>query len=393
MNGSRERNNNFLLDGVDNNDTSVPGGSGGVLSANPDSTQEFRVITNNFNAEYGRNTGAIIDVVTKSGTNTFHGNAYEFGRWNAFGGARDWFNRTDAGKQDPYIRNQFGYSIGGPIIKNKTFFFFNHELDRFRTTLTNNATVPTAAFKTGVFNYFGDPVDLTQAGANNGTGNIAISSRPDHVCGLPRRPDHAENFRVCIPTRPSTTAMDSRARCSSPAPRRRTAITTVAKIDHHFTDRETFSVRYGYDDFIDPNPGHADIPSREYRWLQRKSDRPGTLCQPDFHLELQPDQLLQFRLEQDLRQLRLHRHWVCWTASFPRWIDSATAGTSICFPSPVLAVLALVSDGQYRKTGTTSYTDNLSWSHGNHTFKFGGDFRNVGRERAERISFPDGKSA
>src|SRR5882724_6299305 len=94
VNGSRERNNNFLLDGVDNNDTSVPGIAGGVLSANPDSTEEFRVITNNFNAEYGRNTGAIIDVVTKSGTNSFHGGVYEFGRWNSFGGARDWFNPT-----------------------------------------------------------------------------------------------------------------------------------------------------------------------------------------------------------------------------------------------------------------------------------------------------------
>src|SRR6266403_518895 len=158
VNGARDRNNNFLLDGVDNNDTSVPGGQGGVLSANPDSTQEFRVITDNFNAEYGRNTGAIIDVVTKSGTNSFHGGAYYFGRWNGFGGARDWFNRTGAGPQNPYVRNQFGYTIGGPIIKNKTFFFFNHELQRFRTTLTNNATVPTAAFKTGVFNYLGDPV-------------------------------------------------------------------------------------------------------------------------------------------------------------------------------------------------------------------------------------------
>src|ERR1041385_7317020 len=92
VNGSRERNNNFLLDGVDNNDTSVPGIAGGVLSANPDSTEEFRVITNNFNAEFGRNTGAIVDVVTKSGTNSYHGGVYEFGRWNAFGGARDWFN-------------------------------------------------------------------------------------------------------------------------------------------------------------------------------------------------------------------------------------------------------------------------------------------------------------
>ena len=92
VNGARDRNNNFMLDGVDNNDTSVPGGFSSVLGANPESTEEFRVITDNFNAEFGRNTGAIIDVVTKSGTNTLHGNAYYFGRWNGFGGARDYFN-------------------------------------------------------------------------------------------------------------------------------------------------------------------------------------------------------------------------------------------------------------------------------------------------------------
>jgi len=68
VNGSRERNNNFLLDGTDNNDTSVPGGGGGIISLNPEATQEFRVITNNFLPEFGRNTGAIIDIVTKSGS-------------------------------------------------------------------------------------------------------------------------------------------------------------------------------------------------------------------------------------------------------------------------------------------------------------------------------------
>ena len=153
VNGARDRNNNFLLDGVDNNDTSVPGIAGGVLNANPDSTQEFRVITDNFNAEFGRNNGAIIDVVTKSGTNRFHGGVYEFGRWNGFGGARDWFNPSSQGPMNPYVRNQFGGSIGGPIRKDKTFFFFNQEIHRFRTTLTNTATVPTAAFKTGIFTY------------------------------------------------------------------------------------------------------------------------------------------------------------------------------------------------------------------------------------------------
>src|SRR5260370_11231634 len=144
VNGSRDRNNNFLLAGVDNNDTSVPGGGTGILGANPDSTQEFRVITNNFNAEYGRNTGAIIDVITRGGTNQFHGDAYWFGRYNALG-ARDFFYPGPA-PQNPYVRNDFGFSVGGPIIKNRTFFFINSEYQRFRTTLTESRTVPTAPF-------------------------------------------------------------------------------------------------------------------------------------------------------------------------------------------------------------------------------------------------------
>lgn len=172
MNGSRDRNNNFLLDGVDNNDTSVPGGGTGILGANPDSTQEFRVITNNFIAEYGRNTGAIINVITRGGSNQFHGDAYWFGRYNALG-ARDFFNPAPA-PQNPYVRNDFGFSIGGPIIKNRTFFFINNEYQRFRTTLTDSRTVPTAAFKSGVFTVptatGTQTVNLTAGAADNQTG-------------------------------------------------------------------------------------------------------------------------------------------------------------------------------------------------------------------------------
>ncbi len=152
VNGQRDRNNNFMLDGADNNDTSVPGIPGGVSSANPDSAQEFRVITNNFDAEFGRDTGAIVDVVTRGGTNNFHGDAYEFGRYNALG-ARDFFNTKDNGPQDPYVRNDFGASVGGPVWKDHTFFFLNGEAQRFRTTRTEAQTTPTAAFKTGKFTF------------------------------------------------------------------------------------------------------------------------------------------------------------------------------------------------------------------------------------------------
>src|SRR5690242_13782169 len=237
VNGSRERNNNFLLDGVDNNDTSVPGVVGGVLSANPDSTQEFRVITNSFNAEYGRNTGAIIDVVTKSGTNSFHGGAYWFGRWNSFGGARDWFNpRVDtAGNvnpMNPYVRNQFGYSIGGPIVKNKTFFFFNQEFQRFRTTLTSSSTVPTPEFKTEIFNYTDGgvttPVDITQNGANNGTQQFGAPAPADPTM---------QNLLALYPNPTFSNGDGFTGTLLFPSGSRQNSYQAVAKIDHQFTSR------------------------------------------------------------------------------------------------------------------------------------------------------------
>ena len=372
VNGSRERNNNFLLDGVDNNDTSVPGIAGGVLNANPDSTEEFRVITNNFNAEYGRNTGAIIDVVTKSGTNTFHGGAYEFGRWNAFGGARDWFNRADNGPQDPYVRNQFGYSIGGPIIKNKTFFFFNHELDRFRTTLTNSATVPTAAFKTGVFDYFGEPVDLTQTGANNGTGDTLGSGPADNA-----PPDPTMQRVFALYPNPTFDNGDGlTGTLFFPSTSAQNSYTTVAKIDHHITDHHTVSLRYGYDDFFDPNPGHADI-------------LPGNIGGYD---EKAIGQGLSANLTSTLSSNLINSFTFGWNKIYANFgctgtsvldgaipaVDRFGNGWDINMnPFTSFGCTSLVSDGQYRATGTTSYTDSISWSHGNHTFKFGGDFRNV----------------
>jgi carboxypeptidase family protein len=375
VNGSRERNNNFLLDGVDNNDTSVPGIAGGVLSANPDSTEEFRVITNNFAAEYGRNTGAIVDVVTKSGTNRFHGAAYEFGRWNAFGGARDWFNRSSDGSQNPYVRNQFGYSIGGPIIKNKTFFFFNHEIDRFRTTLTNSATVPTAAYKTGVFNYFGDPVDLTQAGLNNGTGDTLGSGPADNA---PPDPTMAKVFSLY----PNPTVDNGDGLTGTlffPSTSAQNSYTTVAKIDHHFTDRETVSLRYGYDDSIDPNPFHLDLLPGNIAGVSAK----------------QINQGLSANLTSTLTSNLINSFTFGWNKIYAKFgctgtsvLDGAIPATDQfgngwdinMFPFTSFGCTALVSDGQWRKTGTTSYTDSLSWSHGNHTLKFGGDFRNVGEQ-------------
>ena len=169
VNGSRERNNNFMVDGVDNNDTEVPGIAGGLATPNIDATQEFRVITSNPNAEYGRNTGATISVVTKGGSNDLHGNAYLYYRSNAFS-ARDFFDIS--GESDPLQRKQFGGSIGGPIKKDKAFFFFNYEGDRFVQGFQSLTTVPSASARIGILpnTPFGT-LDIRQNGANNVTGS------------------------------------------------------------------------------------------------------------------------------------------------------------------------------------------------------------------------------
>ncbi|HSR70386.1 MAG TPA: carboxypeptidase regulatory-like domain-containing protein, partial [Acidobacteriota bacterium] len=115
--GNRTRGNNFSLDGVSNNDP-ITGGATSV-TPNLDSVQEFRIQNNNFSAEFGRNNGAVVNVVTKSGTNEFHGTAYWFHRNNSID-AREYFDGEDTA---PLRQHQAGFTIGGPVIRDKTFFF------------------------------------------------------------------------------------------------------------------------------------------------------------------------------------------------------------------------------------------------------------------------------
>jgi hypothetical protein len=144
VNGGRGRDNNFTVNGGDGNDqfANLP-----AIQPSPDSIAEFRVLTNTFDAEYGRNSGAVVNVVTKSGTNEFHGNVYEFFR-NQSLNAKGFF---DSSKLD-YLQNQFGATFGGPIKKDKTFFFVTYEGDRLRKgTSSDTVTVPTDAERTGDF--------------------------------------------------------------------------------------------------------------------------------------------------------------------------------------------------------------------------------------------------
>jgi Carboxypeptidase regulatory-like domain/TonB-dependent Receptor Plug Domain len=144
VNGSRYTANLFTLDGTSLNDQFSQAGSasGNVLGV--EAVREFQVLTNSFSAEYGHHTGGVINAATKSGTNSLHGSVFEFHRDDAL----DAKNYFDA-RQPPFARNQFGYSIGGPILPSRTFFFSTYEGLHERLGETNLFTVPSASVHQG----------------------------------------------------------------------------------------------------------------------------------------------------------------------------------------------------------------------------------------------------
>ena len=150
INGLRSTFNNFLLDGIDNNayGTSNQGFSNQVMQPSPDAVAEFKVVTNNMSAEYGRSAGGIINVAYRSGTNRFSGAGWEFFRdtnLNATG-----FFKPVTGEKPPMSRDQFGFTLGGPIIRNRAFFFSDYEGFRQNRQNVAFATIPNATQRQGI---------------------------------------------------------------------------------------------------------------------------------------------------------------------------------------------------------------------------------------------------
>jgi len=150
VNGLRSTFNNFLIDGVDNNayGTSNQGFSNQVMQPPPDAVSEFRVVTNNQSAEYGRAAGATVNVAYRSGTNQIHGDTWEFFRDTALN-ADTYFKPVD-GTKPPLRRNQYGFTLGGPIAQSKAFFFGDFEGFRQDKKSTAFSTLPTAQQDTGI---------------------------------------------------------------------------------------------------------------------------------------------------------------------------------------------------------------------------------------------------
>ncbi len=175
VDGQRPESNNFMIDGADNV-SSVDGGF--VLRPPIDAIAEFKILSHNANAEFGRNTGSTTNIVTRSGSNSFHGAAWEFLRNDAMDSS-DYFTRS----VQPLKQNQFGASFGGPILKDKTFFFGYYEGFRNRQGETVPATVPSAAERQGNFaelctSISGASIDSTTGLCSNPQGQLSFFGTP-----------------------------------------------------------------------------------------------------------------------------------------------------------------------------------------------------------------------
>jgi hypothetical protein len=278
VNGLRSSLNNFVLDGVDNNSygTSNQGFSNQVVQVSPDAVEEFKVQTNNFSAEFGRAGGAVINATFRSGTNEYRGTVWEFNRNTALN-ATGFFKPT-SGVKPEMNRNQFGGVFGGPIVRDRTFFFVNYEGFRQISRDLTFASVPTMEQRQG---NFGTPIVNPLTGEVYANGVIPASAitpfaravldglpaptRPglaNNLDSLPRRQDYNDKFDV--------------------------------KFDHRFSPFTTAFFRYSrrnVDNFEPPPiPGETSSPSNAFVHVMNEQYAGG------FTRTLSSNQLLEIRL-------------------------------------------------------------------------------------------------
>lgn len=172
LNGTRQGSSNASLDGIEVNDPVAPRQGLSMTPNTTDSVEEFRVVTNGGKAEYGRNAGGQIQMITRSGTNSFHGGAWDYLR-NTRLNANNFFNNQSGQSRPAYIRNIFGGKFEGPVLKDKTFFFGNYEGTRTRQQVVRNRTVLTPQAKQGLFRWqtkAGSPVQTFDIPRNDPRG-------------------------------------------------------------------------------------------------------------------------------------------------------------------------------------------------------------------------------
>ena len=270
INGGREEYNNWQIDGANAMDT----GSNDTLNVFPnvDAIAEVRVMTSNYGAQYGRNGSGNIEVVTKSGTKDFHGDAFEFLRNEMFN-ANDYFDNAVGNAKPSYKKHDFGYTIGGPVYiphhynsnKEKTFFFWSQEWRRERDPFAFNQQVPSAAERGGNFS---DLCPGTECPTVPGSGGQAYPGNT-----VPIDPNALKIMNALIPAPNVTTAGGSFFTGSVTEPL--TWRQEMIKIDHNFSSKLHLMGRYIHDTNASVDPAVSFV-NNPFPSIQTKVGTPGT---------------------------------------------------------------------------------------------------------------------
>ena len=380
--GARTDQGNITLDGLDVNDQATGQAFTSTIPVSIDSLQEVRTVTAGETSDYGRSSGGGINLVTKSGTNEFHGNAREYNRNTSFA-ANDWFNNKDGVARGKLIRNQFGASLGGPIKKDKLFFFFDYEGLRRSSAQNIERSVPTASFAAGNLSYINSNAGCTAASRLNTTPNCISTLTPAQVTALDPAglgPDAA--ILSAISSRPYPAPNDPSGgdgvnsegyRFTAPAHDSLNLYTT--RVDYTLNEKNRFFVRgsvarEGIDDNF-----NTDI-------VQFPGDKA-----PNSH-----DTFNQYAISVGWSYTK--------SANFVNDFSVGLVRTILTFPAlenptyPNLFLFGgplsspyLSSSSQSRNVPVPEFRDTLTWTKGKHTLEFGEDIKLIRQISALKNDF------
>jgi hypothetical protein len=417
VNGGRGRSNNFSVNGGDGNDLFV---NGPAIQPSPDSIEEFRVISNTFDAEYGRNSGAVINVVTKSGTNQLHGSVYEFFRNDVLDSKGFLDPATPDNKQ-----NQFGGTFGGPIRKDRTFFFASYEGRRVVQGIVGDPTVvPNASERAGLFGATGNITSDALASILNARCNAGIPL-PSIVgavpyssvfpggniptnCFDPVAVSLMNQFVPCPNADPTCSNLANTNNIFQSIPHaQQHANQFTVKLDHHINDRQNLSVYYYFNDAYDAEP-FTKFQAESTNLLPGFGDLNKTQSQQvnishNWTLSstvVNEARITYFREGQGTFLSPQNHHLVvdsCNGAAVPYCFTGTTDTPGVIIPNPEIGITPGIGsqhegvpfinisggfsigndyEGELPQIGNTyQFSDNLTKVKGNHTMKFGVDFR------------------
>ncbi|HEX4019844.1 MAG TPA: carboxypeptidase-like regulatory domain-containing protein [Acidobacteriaceae bacterium] len=359
VNGVRSDQGNVTMDGMDDNDQLFGYAFTGVLRETLDSVEEFRVTTGMANTDQGRSAGAQINLVTKSGTNQFHGGLYEYNR-NTDTAANDWFNKQqqlaagEANVPGEYIRNTYGGDVGGPIKKKKFFFFGNYEASHTRENAQVLRTTPFQSFKNGDLTYLSNnaPITLTPAQIKTMDPNCTALG----TCPLGNGVNPAiMTVMNQYPTANGTAAGDGynfgSYTFSSPNPVNLN--TTIVRLDWYPSDRQQIFVRGNLQD--DTTDGILYYPGQPPSYTLRDNTK-GIAAGDTWTITN--------NLVNDFRYGLTRQGY----ADAGQDCGAYVTFSGISQPTSENCTSIVHVPVQ-------NFIDNLTWTHGNHTLSFGGDLR------------------